>query len=366
MAEAFSSVPAVDYSRLNDPNLKSNELSKLKEAIFGVGFLYLTHTGLENLLHRTHESLQEIFDLPANLKEECNMIKSPSFLGYTQLGAETTASRTDLREQFDFGTPGVNEWNQSDPIWQRLEGPNQVFLIEIQHIITLPANVVKYPKNLGIQSIVEDYIVQINELAQNFVHLVAESLSLPPSTFDGFKGNMSRLKFVKYPPAAADSQGVGPHKDSSGLFTFLSQDNTGGLQVLNKNGDWIDVPPVEGSLVINIQQGFEAITGGTCAATTHRVIAPTTKTRYSIPFFLGVRLDLTLSQLKESAAHIVRQIPISDDRKKRAIDVPSEFLSPLYSCFGEAHLRNRILSHPDVGQRWYPELYYKYSRQTLQ
>jgi len=83
---------------------------------------------------------------------------------------------------------------------------------------------------------------------------------------------MSRLKFVKYPASAPDSQGVGPHKDSAGLFTFLSQDDTGGLQVLNKNGNWIDVPPIEGSLVVNIQQGFEAITGGVCAATTHRVI----------------------------------------------------------------------------------------------
>lgn len=197
----------------------------------------------------------------------------------------------------------------------------------------------------------ENYISQIDRLAQEFVHLVAECLSLPVDTFDSFKGKMSRLKFVKYPPSAPDSQGVGPHKDSAGLFTFLSQDNTGGLQVLNKNGEWIDVPPIEGSLVVNIQQGFEAITGGVCAATTHRVIvrsqqlpnfaslikakiiqAPTSQTRYSIPFFLGVRLDLTLSQLEESAAHIVQRIPTSDDRKKRAVDVPSEFLSPLYSC----------------------------------
>ena len=34
--------------------------------------------------------------------------------------------------------------------------------------------------------------------------------------------------------------------------------------------------------------------------------------------------------------------------------------------FGEAHLRNRILSHPDVGRRWYPKLYEKYSKQILQ
>ncbi|KAJ5400075.1 hypothetical protein N7465_010564 [Penicillium sp. CMV-2018d] len=347
MSGTFSSVPIVDFARLNDPVTKDEELSNLREAIFVVGFLYLTNTGLESLIHHTHENLPGLFALSTEAKEKCNMINSPSFLGYTRLGAETTATKTDLREQFDFGTPGVKAWTEHDPFWQRLEGPNQ------------------YPDYPGAQGLVDEYIAKTDSLAQAFVHLVAECLSLPRETFDGFKGNMSRLKFVKYPPAAQNSQGVGPHKDSAGLFTFLSQDNTGGLQVLNKNGEWIDVPPIEGSLVVNIQQGFEAITGGICAATTHRVIAPTSQTRYSIPFFQGVRLDLTLDQLKESAAHIVQRIPASDDKKKRAVDVPSEFLSPLYSCFGEAHLRNRILSHPDVGQRWYSELYAKYSQQVL-
>ncbi|KAJ5086174.1 Oxoglutarate/iron-dependent dioxygenase [Penicillium argentinense] len=347
MAATFSSVPQVDYARLKDNATREEELVKLRDAIFVVGFLYLTNTGLEDLIRHTHGKLRELFDLPTETKEECNMIHSPSFLGYTRLGAETTAAQTDFREQFDFGTPGMRQWTEQDPFWQRLEGNNQ------------------YPKHPGAQELVDDYISRIDNLAQNFVHLVAESLSLPKDTFDDFKGKMSRLKFVKYPPSAPDSQGVGPHKDSAGLFTFLSQDNTGGLQVLNKNGEWIDVPPVEGSLVVNIQQGFEAITGGVCAATTHRVIAPISRTRYSIPYFLGVRLDLTLQQLQESAAHIVKRIPASDDRKKRAVDVPSEFLSPLYACFGEAHLRNRILSHPDVGRRWYPDLYKKYSQQTL-
>lgn len=44
-------------------------------------------------------------------------------------------------------------------------------------------------------------------------------------------------------------------------------------------------------------------------------------------------MDLTLDQIRDSAAHIVARIPASDDRKK-AVDVPSEFLSPLYSCVG--------------------------------
>lgn len=249
----------------------------------------------------------------------------------------------------------------------------------------------------------------MTDLSTEFLDAVAESLSLPPGTFDPFLGRMHRLKLIRYPPAAAGSVGVGPHKDSTGLFTFLSQDAVGGLQVLSKSGEWIDAPPIEGSLVVNVQQGFEAVTGGVCPATTHRVVvswgfsfpkflrlifgakSPTSVTRYSIPFFQGVNYELTLDTLKVSAAHIVSKIPVSDDAKKRAVDVPSEFLSPLYSSvgsfalfrskryhrtcqvhvanaprqLGEARLRNRILSHPDVGQKWYPDLYEKYRQQTL-
>lgn len=47
MEETFSSVPMVNYSRLNNPATKDTELLKLREAIFVVGFLYLTNTGLE-------------------------------------------------------------------------------------------------------------------------------------------------------------------------------------------------------------------------------------------------------------------------------------------------------------------------------
>ncbi|THD00337.1 hypothetical protein EYZ11_000230 [Aspergillus tanneri] len=323
----FSSIPLIDWQALHS-DTKPEALAQLRDAIFQVGFLYLTNHGLEDLIRRAHAHLPELFDLSDEVKQSVNMIHSPSFVGYTCLGAETTASRTDWREQYDFGSPGMKKWALEDPIWQRLEGESQ----------------------------------SSASLARQFVRAVAECLSLPTSTFDSFLGNMDRLKFIKYPPVAPGSQGVGPHKDSTGLFTFLAQDDTGGLQVLNKNGEWIDAPPIPGTLVVNIQQGFEAITGGICTATTHRVVAPISRTRYSIPFFMGVRMDLTLPQLEESAAHIVQRIPASDDRKKRAVDVPSEFLSPLYSCFGEAYLRNRIISHPDVGKKWYPELYERYSK----
>jgi hypothetical protein len=149
---------------------------------------------------------------------------------------------------------------------------------------------------------------------------VAECLSLPPTTFEAFRGNMDRLKFIKYPQSPPGSQGVGPHKDSSGLFTFLSQDDTGGLQVLNKKGEWIDAPPIEGSLVVNIQQGFEAITGGVCTATTHRVIV------CSVLFYLVISLTLN-----------------RHPRQKRDIASPTSSRCGRTSPFPSSKSRRRIL-----------------------
>lgn len=117
----------------------------------------------------------------------------------------------------------------------------------------------------------------MSDLAYNFLQHVADCLELPKQTFVEFRGKMDRLKFIKYPPAVAGSQGVGPHKDSTGLFTFLTQDTVGGLQVMNRSGQWIDAPPMKDSLVVNIAQGFEAITGALCPATTHRVIVSSSK-----------------------------------------------------------------------------------------
>ncbi|KAF4980029.1 hypothetical protein FZEAL_3891 [Fusarium zealandicum] len=340
-----ASLPIVDYRRLRDTSTKKDELKKLQHALFGIGFLYLINTEVTDTVKQIYDILPGLFAMPSEKKEAVAMVKSPAFVGYTKLGAETTAGATDMREQFDFGTVTKDAWKEGEPMWRRMEGPSE------------------YPDYPGCEPLIRRYLGQMTDLTNEFLGFVGESLELPSDVLNPFLGTMHRLKLVKYPRSSPGSIGVGPHKDSSGLFTFLSQDSVGGLQVLSKSGEWIDAPPIEGSFVINVQQGLEAITGGVCSATTHRVIAPTSTTRYSIPFFQGIDPSLTLTELKSAAAHIVSKVPVSDDTKKRAVDVPSEYLSPVYPCLGDAYLRNRVVSHPDVGQKWYPDLYLKYSKQ---
>lgn len=110
-----------------------------------------------------------------------------------------------------------------------------------------------------------------------FTSLVASSLELSPDAFDSFfdHDQQHKLKIVKYPDGGSgEGQGVGPHKDS-GLTSLLLQASTHrGLQAQNTKGKWIDCPPIDGTLVVVIGQALEAITGGVCASTTHRVLSP--------------------------------------------------------------------------------------------
>jgi len=67
---------------------------------------------------------------------------------------------------------------------------------------------------------------------------------------------------------------------------LLLQDNHGGLQALSKKDGWIDVPPAEGSIVVNIGDVLQVWTNDRCTAGVHRVLpVHSAQGRYSIPFF---------------------------------------------------------------------------------
>jgi hypothetical protein len=202
-------------------------------------------------------------------------------------------------------------------------------------------------------------------LGERFLILVAQALNLPKHTFDPFLSDQHRLKVVHYPavPPDAGAQGVGPHKDSSGWWTFLLQASppkVKGLQVLNKAGDWIDIPVLPDTLVVNIGQAFEVVTHGICKATIHRVLSSSDE-RFSIPFFQGVRRNLTkreaLDSLKSHFSSFGSDIGLESD-EGQAIDSP--FLRGKYDTWGESQLRTKIRSHRTNGQKFYPEVYRQY------
>ena len=369
MSSSFSSIPIIDLSRATSASDGAGVLEQLREAITSVGFLYVSNHGVPaQVIRDLVDVLPVLFALPDEVKEEVALSNSPHFLGYSRVGAETTAGAEDRREQFEFATELPVRWREGDDDvagYERLKGPNQVETMQTFFFPDSLADEKEWPPQLPqVRRIVETYIDQLTQLGDRFLQLVAQSLSLPPETFFPFLSEQHRLKLVHYPAtaAAASQQGVGPHKDSSGWWTFLLQASpppVRGLQALNKSGDWIDVPVIPDTFVVNIGQAFEVVTNGACRATTHRVVSGPVD-RFSVPFFQGVRGDLTKAQAVGTLRDTFESMRLLAAESHEGSSIDSAFLRGKYDTWGETQLRTKIRSHRDVGRRFYADVYEKY------
>lgn len=198
---------------------------------------------------------------------------------------------------------------------------------------------------------------ELTSLSVFFTSLVAEALGMEPNAFDRFfdENQQHKLKIIKYPEVDTDSpdplkrQGVGPHKDSM-LSSFLLQVTLqAGLQAQNLAGEWIDAGPIPGTLVVAFGQGLEAVTGGVCKSTTHRVLNPRKGEGYrlSVPFFQGVSYHARFEEMQ-----VPEKVKALKKEGAKKDDVEFNFRPGRWGHLGEATLANRIISHSDVGERW--------------
>ncbi|KAH8701952.1 2OG-Fe(II) oxygenase [Talaromyces proteolyticus] len=362
---SFTSIPIIDLSLASSssaPTDKQALLSQLHYALTSVGFLYVTnHNVPSKAISDLVDALPYLFSpsiLTDQTKDEIALHNSPHFLGYSSVGAEITAGKVDRREQIEYATELDEKWAVGNglPLYERLKGPNQ-----------WPS---EYPE---LRPIVERYISELTALGERFLRLVAEALSLPSDIFYQFLSEQHRLKLVHYPGSSSYTlltenaeieQGVGPHKDSSGWWTFLLQASppqVKGLQALNQEGQWIDVPNIPGTFVVNIGQAFEVVTNGVCKATVHRVVLSSGQNdRYSIPFFQGVRGSLTKEEAVGSLRGHFQKLQQNRNADDEATAIDSPFLKGKYDTWGESQLRTKIRSHRDVGKKFYAEVYEKY------
>ena len=155
-----------------------------------------------------------------------------------------------------------------------------------------------------------DYYAQANRLAQQLLSWVQQHT--PAEIAAGYSEPLSQmiegsrltlLRVLRYPPLTgqepAGSLRAAPHGDIN-LLTILPAANEPGLQVLSKDGQWLDVPSDFGMLIINIGDMLQEASQGYYPSTQHRVVNPTgegaKKSRVSLPLFLHPREDVVLSQ----------------------------------------------------------------------
>ncbi|MFP7761928.1 isopenicillin N synthase family dioxygenase [Marisediminicola sp. LYQ134] len=326
-------LPVLDLSRLDDGEAEADAFrAELRQATHDYGFFYLTGHGVpDDLVESVMSTARSFFALPEADKLAIENLQSPHFRGYTRVGGELTQGKVDWREQIDIGperaavpkAPGT-------PDYFVLQGPNQwpTALPELEQNITR-------------------WHDELSAVALKLMRAWAVSLGADEHVFDdAFATDSSTLiKIVRYPGKSdpEPKQGVGAHKDSGVLTLLYVEEGKAGLQV-EKDGEWIDAPPLDGAFVVNIGELLEVATNGYLKATVHRVISPSIgDDRISIPFFYSPALDGTIPVL-----------PLPDGLEAPGISVDPQ--NPIFSTYGENALKSRLRAHPDVAAIHHPEL----------
>ncbi|TIV95831.1 MAG: isopenicillin N synthase family oxygenase, partial [Mesorhizobium sp.] len=145
------------------------------------------------------------------------------------------------------------------------------------------------------------YHQKMVDLAKKLLQGIALSLDLSESYFENLMRNpISLQRLLHYPPQSGyvseDMIGIGAHTDSGNL-TILAQDDVGGLQVMNRDGDWVEGIPVRGTFVINIGDLIQRLTNDLYIANMHRVVNTSGRERYSMPFFVDCDFDAIIEPL---------------------------------------------------------------------
>lgn len=329
-----TALPLLDLREFNGgtPASRARFVTRLRETAHRVGFFYLQGHGLgANEVAGLFASGREFFALPRERKLALRMANSPHFRGYTGYGEEITRGAPDWREQLDIGAERALLPGSVEQAWRRLQGPNQ-WPAELPELKT---------RLLAWQE-------QMGGVARSLLRALALALQQPERSFEALfePEPVQHLKLIRYPGRAPGQgqQGVGAHKDS-GCLTLLQQDRQGGLQV-QFGGGWIEVPPLPGSLVVNLGEVLEMLSGGYLRATLHRVVSPPSGfERLSVAYFHGPHLDAHLLPL---------QLPA--DLAAQASGVELDPLNPLVPHAGSNFLKGRLRSHLDVAQAFYADV----------
>jgi isopenicillin N synthase-like dioxygenase len=106
------------------------------------------------------------------------------------------------------------------------------------------------------------------------------------------------MTLLHYPPQEEDEAGFGihPHKDTDAL-TIIASDSVGGLEVLTRGGQWIGVDCPPDGFVVNIGDMLQTWSGGRYVSTPHRVVNRSGRERYSFPYFMVPRFDVTIEPI---------------------------------------------------------------------
>jgi isopenicillin N synthase-like dioxygenase len=280
-------VPVIDFAPFLSGTAagKARVAAEIRDACEGTGFLYLAGHGVEaNRMDAIFAASRRFFSLP--LQDRLKVKLTPrQNRGYQPLGSRMysdQADAPDLNESFKY----QHELSPDDP---DIRDGNRVHALN------------QWPENLpGWREDLIGYYDQMERLAGGLLRAFALALDLSEDYFvASYTKPLTQINLLHYPPHPPVTEGrqfgLRPHSDTT-AFTILLQDSVGGLQV-QRADDWIEVPPIDGTFVINIGDMMARWTNDRFASTPHRVINRSGRERFSVPFFAIPDFDAVVACL---------------------------------------------------------------------
>ena len=289
-----TALPVIDMAPLfgRDPDARAEVARAIRAACRDSGFFYVAGHGVgDGVLGCLEAESRDFFARPPAEKMAVAIAKGgPAWRGFFPVGAELTSGRPDIKEGLYFGSELPPEHPRVAAGWP-LHGAN-----------LWPAGVP------GLRPAVEAYMAATTRAAQALLEGVALSLDLQADYFRVHYTAEPTVLFRIFhyparPPAGLDESetwGVGEHSDY-GLLTLLAQDRHGGLQVKTPRG-WTAAPPIPGTLVCNIGDMLDRLTGGWFRSTPHRVRNVSGRDRLSFPLFFDPDFAAEIRPLPQAAA----------------------------------------------------------------
>ncbi|PSJ38101.1 isopenicillin N synthase family dioxygenase [Allosphingosinicella deserti] len=281
LAKSIASV-SLNASR-SDPEGFARELG---ESFERYGFAIIADHGIPaDLIARAEEKAKAFFALPEDVKRSYHKPGGGGARGYTPFGIETAkgATQHDLKEFWHVGRELPEGHRFGDVM-----APN-----------VWPKEVTEFRETFL------ELFAAFDTAGLRILEAIARHLGLAPDWFENtVEDGNSVLRLLHYPPVSPDAPGVraGAHEDINTITLLLGAEEAG-LQLLDRDGEWMAVSPREGELVVNIGDMLQRLTNNVLKSTSHRVVNPPPerrgKSRYSMPFFLHFRPDFLIETLPE-------------------------------------------------------------------
>ena len=283
----MNQIPSVDLRDFlsEDHSKKMQFVQQLGSAFEEIGFVAISgHFMSDELSDELYKQIKAFFELPQEVKSNYEIEGLAGQRGYTSYGKEKAQNAPvgDLKEFWHFG--------------QYEEGAPEDYL---------------YPANITVEelpafnSVGKEVYQQLEKTALYMLRALALHLELEETYFDQWvsQGN-SILRPIHYPPltqAPEKAVRAAAHTDIN-LITLLMGAHGRGLQVQNRQGDWIEAIASKDQLMVNVGDMLSRLSNNRLLSTVHQVVNPPeagwSESRYSIPFFMHPKATMPLNCLE--------------------------------------------------------------------